>query len=80
MIVELLVSLKSLDKHLAHLVAISASSAEWETVVRVSSERARSLAAACAKARPMLIQLAENLERVERRALAEARKLEGRTT
>lgn len=78
MIVELLVSLKSIDKHLSHLVNVSASAAEWDTVVRVSSARARSLAAICAKVRPRLVQLAENLERVEIRALAEARKLEGK--
>lgn len=78
MIVELLVSLKSLDKHLSHLVSISAAAAEWDTVVRVSADRARSLTAACSKVRPMLVELVRNLERVEVRALAEAQKLEGK--
>jgi hypothetical protein len=75
MVTELLVRLKSLLDESGDLLLLARGASEWDSVVRVSAERARSLAEICARVRPMIAELGALLERVEERALAEAEKL-----
>jgi hypothetical protein len=75
MVTELLVRLKTLIGEVTELIRLAVGAAKWETVVRISPERAKSLAEVCAAARPLLDELSGLLADVEKRAREEVEKM-----
>ena len=75
MVTELLVRLKSLLNEMGDLIHLATGSAKWETVVRISPERAGKLADVCDEIRPMLDDLSRLLGEVSDRARKEMKEL-----
>jgi len=75
MVTELLVRLKSLLDGFGELMRLAEGSSRWDTVTRISAERAMALAEICSAVRPKLQELGRILEKVEGRARQEAERL-----
>lgn len=75
MVTELLVRLKTMLEGFGELIHLAEGSSRWDTVTRVSAERAMALAEVCSAVRPKLQELGRLLEIVEERARQEAEKL-----
>jgi hypothetical protein len=75
MVTELLVRLKSLFSEISDLIHLAEGAVEWDSMVRISPERAESLADVCDRIRPKLDELSGLLASVAERARQEVKRM-----